>query len=1044
MSLSATFIKRPVGTTLLTIAIALAGALGYLVLPVSPLPQVESPYIQVSATLPGADPGTMASAVATPLERQFGRIAGITEMSSQSFLGQTSITIGFDLNRNIDGAARDVQAAINAAASNLPSNLPGLPTWRKVNPADAPIMILALTSTMYSKGRMYDYAASILQQKLSQMDGVGLVNVGGGALPAVRIDLNVVALNQLGIGLEEVRTAVRQANANTPKGRLDGETTSWTLATTDQLVKAAEYRPLIIAYRNGAAVRLGDVATVSDGVEDVRTTGLVDSKPSILLIIYRQPGANIIETVDRIRAAIGVLQAEIPAGIELSVALDRTTTIRTSVRDVQITLLISVFLVVLVVFAFLRDLRTTLIPSIAVPVSLIGTFGVMYLLGYSIDNLSLMALTIATGFVVDDAIVVLENVTRHLEKGATPFEAAMQGTKEIASTVVTMSVSLVSVFIPLLLMSGIIGRMFREFAVTLTVAVAISMVVSLTTTPMLCATLLRPQQSYRRGRLYHASERVFEAVLGGYLASLRWVLRHPALMLIITILTVALTVRLSMIIPKNLFPQQDTGRLTGAIIADQNTSAQSMSTLIARFMKTVSEDPAVETSIAVSGGQNGGPPNNGRFFVTMKPLSERKLGVDQVITRLRGKLSAIPGATLILQPVLDLRIGGRRSNAQYQYILWGDNLGELSSWSNTMLAKMRTLPGLADVNTDQMNGGLQTDLAIDRQTAERLGISAQDVDQTLYDAFGQRQIATMYMALNQYHVVMEMEPRLWQEPSGLDYLRVRSSDGTLVPLSVFARHRADTTALQVNHSGQFPSVTISFNLMPGFALGTAVDEITEAANANGMPASIVPSFAGTAQAFQESLDNQVVLIAAAIATVYIVLGMLYENFIHPITIISTLPSAGLGALLALIAFKTDLTIIAFIGIILLIGIVKKNAILMIDFALDVQRREGRAAKEAIFEACQLRFRPIMMTTMSALFGGLPLAFGGGIGSELRQPLGIAIVGGLIVSQVLTLYTTPVIYLYLDRLRAVRPGRNQSPDAGPTAAAAASAALPAPT
>ncbi len=1042
MSLSAPFIKRPVGTTLLTIAIALAGALGYLCLPVAPLPQVESPFIQVSATLPGADPGTMASAVATPLERQFGRIAGINEMSSQSFLGQTSITIGFDLNRNIDGAARDVQAAINAAASNLPSNLPGLPTWRKVNPADAPIMILALTSTMYSKGRMYDFASSILQQKLSQMDGVGLVNVGGGALPAVRIDVNAAALNQLGLGFEDLRTAIRQANANTPKGRLDGETMSWTLGTTDQLVKASEYRPLIVAYRNGAAVRLGDVATVSDGVEDVRTTGLVDGKPSILLIIYRQPGANIIETVDRIRGAMDVLQAEIPAGIELSVALDRTTTIRTSVRDVQITLLISVFLVVLVVFAFLRDLRTTLIPSIAVPVSLIGTFGVMYLVGYSIDNLSLMALTIATGFVVDDAIVVLENVTRHLEKGETPFAAAMQGTKEIASTVVTMSVSLVSVFIPLLLMGGIVGRMFREFAVVLSVAVAISMVVSLTATPMLCATLLKPQQSYRRGRLYRASEHVFETVLSGYLASLRWVLRHPALMLFTTVLTVALTVVLSLLIPKNLFPQQDTGRLTGAIIADQNTSAQSMSRLIARFLATVSEDPAVETAIAVSGGQNGGPPNNGRFFVTMKPLSERKLGVDQVITRLRGKLSTIPGATLILQPVVDLRIGGRRSNAQYQYILWGDNLGELSSWSTTMLAKMRALPGLADVNTDQMNGGLQTDLAIDRQSAERLGISAQDIDQTLYDAFGQRQIATMYLPLNQYHVVMEMEPRLWQDPSGLDYLRVRAADGTLVPLSVFTRHASDTTALQVNHSGQFPSVTISFNLLPGFALGNAVDEINEAARTNGMPSSIVPSFAGTAQAFQESLANEWLLILAAIATVYIVLGMLYENFIHPITIISTLPSAGVGALLALLAFRTDLTIIAFIGIILLIGIVKKNAILMIDFALDVQRRENRAAPEAIFEACHLRFRPIMMTTMSALFGGLPLAFGAGIGAELRQPLGIAIVGGLIFSQVLTLYTTPVIYLYLDRLRMLVAGTPRHPAAA--AAQPAPAAQPAAT
>ena len=1030
MNLSAVFIARPVGTILLTIAVALAGALGYGHLPVSPIPQVESPTIQVQASLPGADPGTMASSVATPLERQFGRIAGITEMSSQRFLGQTTIVIQFDLNRNIDGAARDVQAAINASLSNLPTALPGLPTWRKVNPADAPIMILALTSKLYSKGQMYDFASSVLQQKLSQLQGIGQVNVGGGALPAVRIDVNATALNQLDLSLEDVRTGIAKANANTPKGQLSNQSTTWALGTSDQLVQAKDYRPVIIAYHNGAPVRIGDIAHVTDDVEDVRTVGLSDSKPAVLLIIYRQPGANIIETVDRVRAEMGELKAEIPAAIDLSVVLDRTITIRASVRDVQITLCISVCLVVFVVFLFLRDLRTTMIPSVAVPVSLIGTFGAMYLLGYSIDNLSLMALTVATGFVVDDAIVVLENVTRHLEKGATPLQAALQGSKEITSTVVTMSISLVSVFIPLLMMGGLVGRLFREFAVTLSIAVAISMVVSLTTTPMLCALLLRPQQGQRHGRLYRGSEWVFDAVLARYMASLSWVLRHPLLMLSATLATIVLTVSLYLYIPKTLFPQQDTGRLIGNILADQNASAQSMRALIAQFAASVSEDPAVQTVIAVSGGQGGGPANNGRFFVTLKPLEERKLGVDQVIGRLRGKLAVIPGATLFLQPVLDLRTGGRRSNAQYQYTLWGDDLNELSTWSTTMLNKMRTLRGLADVNTDQMNSGLQSDLTIDRQTAERLGISAQSVDATLYDAFGQRQVSTMYLPLNQYHVVMEMEPNMWQDPSGLDYVRVRAADGSLVPLSVFSRYKADTTALQVNHSGQFPSVTISFNLLAGFALGDAVDEITDAAAQSGMPASIFPSFSGTAQAFQESLANEGLLIAAAIATVYIVLGMLYENLIHPITIISTLPSAGVGALLALLAFKTDLSIIAFIGIILLIGIVKKNAILMIDFAIDVQRREGRSAADSIYEACHMRFRPIMMTTMSALFGGLPLALGQGIGAELRQPLGIAIVGGLLFSQALTLYTTPVIYLYLDRLRAFldrrRQGRRSSP------------------
>jgi multidrug efflux pump len=1041
MNLSAPFIRRPVGTTLLTFAIALAGALGYGLLPVAPLPQVESPTIQVQASLPGADPGTMASSVATPLERQFGRIAGITEMTSMSFLGQTTIVMQFDLNRNIDGAARDIQAAINAASSTLPTNLPGLPTWRKVNPADAPIMILALTSKLYNKGQMYDYASSVLQQKLSQIQGIGQVNVGGSALPAVRIDVNPTALNQLDLGLEDVRTAINQANANTPKGQFSDRATTWTLGTSDQLVKASEFKPLIVAYRNGAPVRISDVAQVTDDVEDLRTTGLADSKPAVLLIVYRQPGANIIETVDRVYEQMTLLQSEIPASIALTVALDRTGTIRASVRDVQITLCISVLLVIFVVFVFLRDLRTTLIPSVAVPVSLIGTFGVMYLMGYSIDNLSLMALTVATGFVVDDAIVVLENVTRHLELGETPFQAALKGAQEISSTVVTMSISLVSVFIPLLLMGGLVGRLFREFAVTLSIAVAISMVVSLTATPMLCAYLLHGKEHQRHGRLYRASEWVFESVLAKYRSSLAWVLHHPLLMLLTTIGTVMLTVYLYIQVPKGLFPPQDTGRLIGNILADQNASAQSMNTLIGTFAKSVAEDPAVQTVIAVSGGQGGGPANNGRFFVTLKDLNVRKLSVDQVMVRLRGKLATIPGATLFLQPVVDLRTGGRRSNALYQYTLWADDLAELSTWSTTMLNKMRTLPGLADVNTDQMNNGLQSDLTIDRQTASRLGISAQSIDATLYDAFGQRQVSTMYLPLNQYHVVMEVEPGMWQDPAGLEYVRVRAGDGSLVPLSVFSQYKANTTPLQVNHQGQFPSVTISFNLLPGYALGDAVTAITDIANASGMPSSIFPSFSGTAQEFQKSLANEGWLIAAALATVYIVLGMLYENLIHPITIISTLPSAGVGALLALMACKTDLSVIAFIGIILLIGIVKKNAILMIDLAIVIQRRDGASATDAIFAACQQRFRPIMMTTGSALFGGLPLAFGHGIGSELRQPLGIAIVGGLIFSQVLTLYTTPVIYLYLDRVREVFARRRRSRSASTPGALPSSDPMP---
>jgi multidrug efflux pump len=1017
MNVSEPFIRRPVATTLLTVGIALAGILGYALLPVSPLPQVEFPTIQISAGLPGASPETMASSVATPLERQFGRIAGVTEMTSTSNLGSTSIVLQFELSRNIDAAARDVQAAINAASGQLPANLPVRPNYRKVNPADAPVLILSITSDTYEKARMYDAASSILQQKLSQVQGVGQVTVGGGALPAVRVDVNPTALNNLGLGLADVRTSLAAANANRPKGLIEDDRRAWSLSTTDQLLKAHEYRPLIIAYRNGAPVRLGDIATVSDSVEDVRTGGLANGKPAISLIIFRQPGANIIQTVDRVRALLPQLQASIPAGMDLAVVMDRTTTIRASVQDTEFTLLISIGLVILVVFVFLRDVRATLIPSVAVPISLLGTFGVMYLVGYSIDNLSLMALTIATGFVVDDAIVVIENITRYLEAGEPPFQAALRGAREIGFTVVSISVSLVAVFIPILLMGGIVGRLFREFAVTLSVAIGVSMVVSLTTTPMMCAALLKARSPGDRGhgRLYRASERVFQWVYGAYERSLRWVLRHSLPTLVVLLCTAGLTVYLYIAVPKGFFPQQDTGRLMGAIQADQDTSSQTMQKLLVQFAQTTAGDPAVSDVIAFTGG--GGTANTGRMFVTLKPLKERRLTADQVIGRLRGQLAAIPGATLFLQPVQDLRIGGRASNAQFQYTLQGDDLRELTDWAPKMLGAMRTLPGMLDVNSDQQNHGLQAQLTIDRPTASRLGLAPQVIDDALYDAFGQRQVSTMYTPLNQYHVVMEVDPRLAQNPDGLRQIYVRPAGGTSpVPLSAFTRYRPSATPLSVNHQSQFPSITLSFNLRPGLALGDAVQAIQQASRDIGLPGTIHGNFSGTAQAFQASLSTEPILIAAALAAVYIVLGMLYESLIHPITILSTLPSAGVGALFALLLFRIDLSVIALIGIILLIGIVKKNAIMMIDFALEAERAAGKPPAEAIYQACLLRFRPITMTTMAAMLGGLPLALGTGVGSEIRRPLGIAIVGGLIFSQALTLYTTPVVYLYLDRLR----------------------------
>jgi multidrug efflux pump len=1016
MHFSALFIRRPIGTTLLTIALALAGIISYQFLPVSPLPQVEYATLEVQAALPGASADIMASAVATPLERQFGRIAGLNEMTSTSFLGATRISLQFDLNRDINAAARDVQAAINAARGQLPANLPNAPFYRKSNPADSPIVILALTSDIVGRARMYDMASSILQQKLSQVPGVGRVIVGGGSLPAVRVAVNPTVLHSYGLSLEDIRAVLSTANANRPKGEIVENGHAWTLNTTDQLLQAADYQPVIISYRQGAAVRLADVADVVDASEDIRNTGVVNGKPAILLLVYRQPGANILDTVDRVRATLPQLQAAIPPTVALVDAVDRTTTIRASVHDVQFTLGLSILLVILVVFVFFRTVRIAIIPSVVVPVSLIGTFGAMYLLGYSLNNLSLMALTIATGFVVDDAIVVIENIIRHMEQGTPPRQAALLGAKEIGFTVLSITISLLAVFIPILMMGGIFGRLFREFAVTLAVAVGVSLVISLTTTPMMCAYILRAHSHEGHGWLYRANEWVFQSVLRLYEVTLAWVLRHQFLMLLVTLATIYVTVRLYVDIPKGFFPQQDTGQLFGQIQADQSSSFQAVRQILQQFVTLVGEDPAVDNVLGFTGGSYGGSVNTARMFIALKPLAERQLSADQVMARLRGKLARVPGARLFMQAFQDLRVGGRLSGAQYQFTLQGDNVRELNEWAPRVLNKMRALPILTDVNSDQQDRGLEASLVIDRATASRLGISTIAIDDTLYDAFGQRQVSTMYKQLNQYHVVLEVGSDFWQNPDGLKHIYVSSANRTLVPLSAFTHYAPSNTPLTVNHQGLFPAITISFNLTPGTALGDAVTAVERATREIGLPAAIRGNFQGTAQAFQDSLQSQPVLIAAALVAVYIVLGILYESYIHPITILSTLPSAGVGALLALLLCGTELSFIAIIGIILLIGIVKKNAIMMIDFALEAERIQGKSPEAAIFQACLLRFRPIIMTTMAALLGGLPLALGTGTGAELRRPLGITIVGGLIFSQMLTLYTTPVVYLYLDRFQ----------------------------
>jgi multidrug efflux pump len=1042
MNLSSPFIHRPVATTLLTVAIAIAGAIAFTVLPVSPLPQVDFPTISVNASLPGGSAEIMASSVATPLERQFGHIAGVTEMTSSSSLGTTSITIQFDLSRNIDGAARDVQAAINAARTYLPANLPANPTYRKVNPADAPIMIIGLTSDKYSPDKLYDEASTIIQQRLSQIQGVGQVNAGGGALPSVRVEVNPTKLSGLGLTMADLQAVLSIQNSDLAKGQITNGDISADIVANDQISHAEDYKPIIVGYNNGAAVRLSDVADVVDSTQNLRAAGYLNGKRAVTLIIFRQPGANIIDTVDRIREALPSVEASIPKGIDTTIVLDRTTTIRASVTTVERTLELSIVLVIAVVFVFLRSGRATLIPAVAVPVSLIGTFAVMYLCGYSLDNLSLMALTISTGFVVDDAIVVMENITRHIEDGMEPFAAALRGAKEIGFTVFTISMSLIAVFIPLLLMGGIVGRLFREFAVTLSTAIMVSMVISLTTTPMMCAYILKNPHGEKHGRLYRATDKAFDWVLSLYRRSLHWVLENPVLVLTVLLLTIALNVAIVIKIPKGFFPLQDTGSLGGAVRGPQDASFFSMNDAIQRILKIVKSDPAVQNAISFTGG--GGASNTANMYIALKPLDERGISASDVINRLRPKLNREAGASSFLQAQQDLRIGGRGSNALYQYTIQADSLADLNTWGAKLTTEMMHLPGFQDVSSDQQNGGLDVRLNYDRVSAAKLGQTSDSLDAALYSAFGQSEVSIIYTQLNQYYVVLEVAPEYWQTPEGLKniYFHPPGTSSTTasgnVPLAAMASNKTNTTPLALNHTGLFPSVTVSFNLAPGVSLSDATLEIAQMQQRLGTPSTVHGFFAGTLLAYQQSLGTEPLLVVTAILAIFIVLGVLYESLVHPITILSTLPSASVGAMMALMLFKEDLNVISIIGIVLLIGIVKKNAIMMIDFALQAEREGGLSTEDAIFQACMLRFRPILMTTMAALFGALPLAFGSGTGSELRRPLGITIVGGLIVSQMLTLYTTPVVYLALDRLRLRVMGKERDtfhPDDGPVAAGA---------
>jgi len=1036
MNISEPFIRRPVATTLLTLAIALAGGIAYEVLPVAPLPEVDFPTISVGASLPGASANIMASSVATPLERQFGHIAGVTEMTSASSLGSTSVTIQFDLSRDIDGAARDVEAAINAARSYLPANLPGNPTYRKVNPADAPIMILGLTSDKYGPDKLYDVASTIIEQKLSQIQGVGQVNAGGGALPAVRVDANPTQLASYGLTLANLQSVLSLQNADLAKGQISDGIVTADIIANDQISKADDYKPLVVGYSHGSAIRLSDVAQVTDSVQNVRAAGYLNGKRAVTVIIFRQPGANIIATVDHIRAQLPLIQASIPLGIDTTIVLDRTTTIRASVSDVEKTLLISIGLVIAVVFVFLRNGRATLIPAVAVPVSLLGTFAVMYLFGYTIDNLSLMAMTISTGFVVDDAIVVMENIARHLENGVKPFAAALKGAQEIGFTVFTISISLIAVFIPLLLMGGIVGRLFREFAVTLSTAIVVSMIISLTATPMMCAYLLKNERTEKHGRMYMLSEKFFDRVLSSYRGSLHWVLDHPALTLTVLFLTIALNFVLIVKIPKGFFPAEDTGAISGGVRGPQDSSFPAMNNSIQQIAAVIRNDPAVANVISFTGGS--GATNAGSLYVALKPLAARNVSAAQIIDRLRPQLNRLPVASAFLQPVQDLRIGGRSSNAMYQYTIQADNVQDLSKWGPILLDAMKRLPGLQDVSSDQQNGGLEVLMNYDRVTAAKLGLTVKTLDSALYSAFGQSEVSIIYTQLNQYYVVLEVAPQYWQSPEGLKDIYLQTSKGGNIPLLAVAKGQANTTPLAVNHTGLFPSVTVSFNLAPNVSLSDATLNINQMQKQLGAPSTLQGFFAGTLLAYQQSLGTEPVLILTALLAVYIVLGILYESLVHPLTIISTLPSASVGAMLALLLFKEDLNIISIIGIVLLIGIVKKNAIMMIDFALQAQREEGKSTSDAIFAACMLRFRPILMTTMAALLGALPLALGTGMGYELRRPLGITIVGGLILSQMLTLYTTPVVYLAFDGLRIRLQGKQHGildHGAGPVPSAA---------